>query len=30
MIRKGTYVLAIALGSDLDIEVGALGTLSFA
>ncbi len=29
MIRKGTYVLAIALGSDLDIEVGALGTLSF-
>lgn len=29
MIRKGTYVLAIALGSDHDIEVGALGTLHF-
>ena len=29
MKRKGTYVLAITLGSDLDIKVGALGTLSF-
>ncbi len=29
MIRKGTYVLEIVLDSDLDIEVGALGTLSF-
>lgn len=29
MIRRGTYVLSITLGSDLDIEVGALGTLHF-
>ena len=29
MIRKGTYVLAITLGSDQDITVGALGTLHF-
>ncbi len=29
MIRKGTYVLAISLGSDLDIRVGALGDLHF-
>ena len=29
MKRKGTYVLVIALGSDTDLEVGALGTLHF-
>ena len=29
MNRKGTYVLAISLGSDQDIEVGALGILHF-
>jgi len=29
MIRKGTYVLVIALGADSDIRVGALGTLHF-
>ena len=29
MKRKGTYVLAVTLGSDFDIEVGALGTLHF-
>ena len=29
MIRRGTYVLSITLGSDLDIEVGALGTFHF-
>ena len=29
MIRKGTYVLAINLGADKDIQVGALGTLFF-
>ncbi|MBR4244685.1 MAG: GIY-YIG nuclease family protein [Candidatus Methanomethylophilaceae archaeon] len=29
MIRKGTYVLAISLGSDQDIKVGALGILHF-
>ena len=29
MIRKGTYVLAITLGSDQEITVGALGTLHF-
>lgn len=29
MIRKGTYVLVITLGSRLDARVGALGDLSF-
>ena len=29
MIRKGTYILIITLGSDADIGVGALGTLHF-
>ena len=29
MNRKGTYVLAISLGSDQDIAVGALGILHF-
>ena len=29
MKRKGTYVLVITLGSDMEITVGALGTLSF-
>lgn len=29
MIRKGTYILEITLGSDLVTEVGALGTLTF-
>lgn len=29
MIRKGTYVLAIALGTGTDIEVGALGKHHF-
>lgn len=29
MIRRGTYILAITLGSDLETEVGALGTLFF-
>lgn len=29
MIRRGTYVLLITLGRDLDIQVGALGKLSF-
>ncbi len=29
MIRKGTYVLAINLGSDTVLDVGALGTLTF-
>ena len=29
MIRKGTYVLAITLGADTEIQVGALGNLSF-
>ena len=29
MIRKGTYVLIIALDSDREIAVGALGTLFF-
>ena len=29
MIRKGTYVLAISLGADKEIQVGALGTLFF-
>ena len=28
-VRKGTYVLVIALGSDRDIRVGALGTFHF-
>lgn len=28
-VRKGTYVLVIALGSGLETEVGALGRLSF-
>lgn len=28
-VRKGTYVLAMTLGADTDIEVGALGTLHF-
>lgn len=27
-VRKGTYVLVIALGSDRDIRVGALGTVT--
>jgi len=27
MIRKGTYVLIITLGTDADIDVGALGSL---
>jgi len=29
MIRKGTYVLAVTLGSPADIRVGALGILHF-
>ncbi len=29
MIRKGTYVLALTLGSPSDAEVGALGVLHF-
>ena len=29
MRRPGTYILAIALGSDRDIEVGALGAVRF-
>ena len=29
MIRKGTYVLAITLGADTEIRVGALGPLFF-
>lgn len=29
MIRKGTYILAIDLDSDLEIRVGALGTILF-
>ena len=29
MMRKGTYVLVITLGTDMDIRVGALGTLHF-
>ncbi|MDO5862389.1 MAG: GIY-YIG nuclease family protein [Thermoplasmata archaeon] len=29
MIRRGTYVLTIALGSDLETRVGALGTFLF-
>ncbi len=29
MIRKGTYVLVITLGTDTDIEVGALGKHHF-
>ena len=29
MKRKGTYVLVIALGGDMEIRVGALGTLHF-
>ncbi len=29
MIRRGTYILVIALDSDRDIPVGALGTLHF-
>ena len=29
MTRKGTYVLLITLGSDLDIKVGSLGSLHF-
>ena len=29
MKRMGTYVLVITLGSDADLEVGALGTLHF-
>jgi Uri superfamily endonuclease len=29
MIRKGTYVLRICLGTDTEIQVGALGTLFF-
>lgn len=28
-VRKGTYVLVIALGSDRDIRVGALDTFHF-
>ena len=29
MRRPGTYILTIALGSDTELEVGALGTLLF-
>ena len=29
MIRKGTYILIMTLGSDREIQVGALGTLYF-
>ena len=29
MIRKGTYILEIALGTDSDIRVGSLGELRF-